>query len=1040
LAFSRDGADTWSSVPPGSGLTAEETFDLVVEDNGLWAATSEGLFFSSDSGKTWQHEENLACPVRVLSRNERRLWMATSGGLLCRARKADWKSFSVQSNILSLAVTADGATETWWAGTTGGLAYSRDGGRTWRTLTVADGLPSNLVTALAGEGEQIWAGTDGGICDSRDSGQSWRCHSRENGLRGLHVRDLLLENGNVWAATNRGLSLLAAGTSQWRSFQPMKEWHCICMVEENMYGAVTDVVDSGRGFSVVMGNPAQENWRTVPLPGQGGYPIHRMLRAGDDVWIASDTGLFRGRDGGESWARFADESLWSSSVTQLCPGGRNSICVQAVPNDPPAQAALINVTWDDGRSWQVLPTAVPGRASAMTVAVDREAAALGQGDRLLIGTVQSRAGPALQSGGLSAYSSFEGDLRPARTGWLMWNRLAGLAASTYRADRLGWISALDPFGFHGTTVWFGSAGSGAVERGVPILDDAQRTWDVFGQTPLNIRPFALLNGEEILAMADSADGMWFGSATGLYFYDRLGQWKSWRPAKDGLCAAPVRAVAVLGNEVWAGTDQGVSVLNRADGAWRTFAEGTSALPNNHVTALASDGERVWGGTAKGAFVVDRAGKWQPLSRPAEEKVSSVALGTARAYFGTDWGVFGLDLDGTTRRHLTTQNSPPLRDNDVLQVFVDGPEIWAETRSGVGRILYDRAEPEAPVETEASQRGPEGVLVVVNDNLDSSRQVGEEYCTLRKVPPENVCHIRCGPEETIERAAFERDVRAPVRRRLSEQKLSRKISFIVTTFGVPLRIAPSADRLGAAQPPAGTAVDSELALLSTPNPPLGPLRNPYFHRDEPFNSTLFGMYLVTRLDGPTLGDALSLTRDAVRVETDRSFGSRGFARFNVMPTEDEAFERINAAIQLNYHSLSRLDRLYGRVVMPERSAPPFTRPQQAINSFFFLGYGLSECNPEVFSWVQGAVAIDLDRASASSLRNRKASWVAGAVGGHVAATMGNVNDPGPGGAPSVASLFRSMKGGFTWAETAYMCIPDLCWQTVVIGDPLYTPMK
>ena len=112
----------------------------------------------------------------------------------------------------------------------------------------------------------------------------------------------------------------------------------------------------------------------------------------------------------------------------------------------------------------------------------------------------------------------------------------------------------------------------------------------------------------------------------------------------------------------------------------------------------------------------------------------------------------------------------------------------------------------------------------------------------------------------------------------------------------------------------------------------------------------------------------------------------------------------------------------------------------INSFFFLGWGLNEYRPAVFSWVQGAIAIDLDRVTASTLRDRKASWVAGAVGGHVAATIGNVSDPGPGGLPAVAGLFRSMKAGFTWAETAYMCIPRLCGQTVVIGDPLYTPMK
>ncbi len=143
-----------------------------------------------------------------------------------------------------------------------------------------------------------------------------------------------------------------------------------------------------------------------------------------------------------------------------------------------------------------------------------------------------------------------------------------------------------------------------------------------------------------------------------------------------------------------------------------------------------------------------------------------------------------------------------------------------------------------------------MLLVVNDNSDVSRKIGEKYAALRKLPPENVCHIRCAADETMDRAAFEADVQAPIRTYLAEKKLSRNISFIVTTSGVPLRIAPGAVRGGAERP--GTAVDSELTLLPAPRALSGQFENPYLHRDEPFNSTLFGMYLVTRLDGPSVG--------------------------------------------------------------------------------------------------------------------------------------------------------------------------------------------
>ncbi|MGD1000771.1 MAG: TIGR03790 family protein [Candidatus Brocadiia bacterium] len=1032
LAQSTDGGDTWTTVSVGSGLGADETFDLAASESGLWIATSEGLFLSADHGATWRHEGNISCPVRLLARDGRQLWMATGGGLICRTRGGDFKTFSVRSNVLSIAVTKDSDVETWWVGTTGGLASSRDGGKTWRTLSVADGLPSNVILTLAAEGDQLWAGTDGGVCQAIEGGEDWRCYSRQNGLHGLTIHDLLLDKGNVWAATNRGLSLLRPRASEWRSFQVTKEWHHLCLAGDNLCAAVSDPQDPARGFSVILGNPEQEKWRTLRIQGHHGLPVHEIMTAGDDLWVGSDSGLFRSRDAGQTWARFAAESLWSSRVTQLACIEPNLVCAQATPNDPPSTTAFLNFTRDGGRSWLVLPTATPGRATAVKLI----------GDRILVGTVQAQLGSLLTRGGLAAYSPFEADLRPARTGWLTWNRIAGFAASTYRTDRLGWVSAVDHFALHGPTVWFGSLGSGVIERGVPIMDDVFRSWDVTGVAPLDIGPFATLNGQDVLAIADSPDGVWFGTATGLFLYDRLGQGRSWHPAAGGLCAAPVRAIAVRGNEAWVGTDQGLSVLDLSNATWRTFAVGQSPLPNNGVTALASDGERIWGGTAHGAFVVDQAGNWRPLLE--DERISSLALGAAREYFGTDWGVYALDRDGMTRRHLDKVHSS-LPDNNVGQVFVDGPDIWAATPVGVGKILSDPAEPQPSAEAAASSRGPEGVLLVVNDNSDVSQKIGEKYAALRKLPPENVCHIRCTADETMARAAFEEDVQAPIRTYLAVKKISRAISFIVTTTGVPLRIAPGAVRGGVARP--GTAVDSELTLLAQPRTLSGQFENPYLNRDEPFNSTLFGMYLVTRLDGPSVqedalapGRELSLVRDAMAVEKDHSFGARGFARFSDLPFEDENSASINSAIRVNYRALAKLDRLIGRVVPPVKDSPPFFRPDQAVNTFFFLGAGVGEYKPEVFSWVKGALAVNLDRVSASSLRDRKASWVAAALGAGACAAIGNVADPGPDGVPVVANLFHSMKADSTWAETAYMCIPYLCGQTIVIGDPLYTPLK
>ena len=71
----------------------------------------------------------------------------------------------------------------------------------------------------------------------------------------------------------------------------------------------------------------------------------------------------------------------------------------------------------------------------------------------------------------------------------------------------------------------------------------------------------------------------------------------------------------------------------------------------------------------------------------------------------------------------------------------------------------------------------------------------------------------------------------------------------------------------------------------------------------------------------------------------------------------------------------------------------------MNTFFFLGVGLAEYRPEVFSWVKGAIAINLDRVTAPTLRDPDARRRSPpTLSERVCATIGNVADPGPDGVP------------------------------------------
>jgi len=134
----------------------------------------------------------------------------------------------------------------------------------------------------------------------------------------------------------------------------------------------------------------------------------------------------------------------------------------------------------------------------------------------------------------------------------------------------------------------------------------------------------------------------------------------------------------------------------------------------------------------------------------------------------------------------------------------------------------------PVVAQPAPNAAAAVLVVVNDASPLSRDISEYYVHRRSIPVGNVCHIRTTREEEIDRAAYSSQVAKPIADCLQTRKLVEQILYVVTTAGVPLRIAGKDGVTGDL-----AAVDSELTLLyydmhnKTPHPLDGPFPNHFF---------------------------------------------------------------------------------------------------------------------------------------------------------------------------------------------------------------------
>src|SRR5580765_4945633 len=114
---------------------------------------------------------------------------------------------------------------------------------------------------------------------------------------------------------------------------------------------------------------------------------------------------------------------------------------------------------------------------------------------------------------------------------------------------------------------------------------------------------------------------------------------------------------------------------------------------------------------------------------------------------------------------------------------------------------------ATASTLAAQTG-ENVLLVVNGNDASSREIGEYYQQRRSVPVKNICTISTTSEEEIDWATYEQQVETPIGACLKKNALQEKVLYIVTTLGVPLKVKGAGSGMTAEY----CAVDSELALL------------------------------------------------------------------------------------------------------------------------------------------------------------------------------------------------------------------------------------
>jgi uncharacterized protein (TIGR03790 family) len=350
--------------------------------------------------------------------------------------------------------------------------------------------------------------------------------------------------------------------------------------------------------------------------------------------------------------------------------------------------------------------------------------------------------------------------------------------------------------------------------------------------------------------------------------------------------------------------------------------------------------------------------------------------------------------------------------------------------------------------------PSTVLVVANASDSTSLRVAAAYVDARGIPPANLVRIDAPAVEEIDRRTFDEAVSQPIRDALWKAGLIESVRFIVTTKGVPLKIAGTEGLWGNR-----ASVDSELALLYRRiarggHPVNGRIPNPYFAADSSFcdpaargaerssgTGRHWDIYLVTRIDAFTEAEAMALIHRGLAAGDASGcliLDQRGSG-------EGDLWMR---------RAAERLRRQGARVLIEESAA--FLTGEDGVLGF--CSWGSNDPNypgrGPLHRWLPGAIATGFVSSDARTFLEPPPDWKPGTwrqssaffagtpqslladlIREGITGGIGNAYEPYLDGCARPDILFSMYLSGFTLAESCYMALPFLSWQAVVIGDPL-----
>lgn len=347
-----------------------------------------------------------------------------------------------------------------------------------------------------------------------------------------------------------------------------------------------------------------------------------------------------------------------------------------------------------------------------------------------------------------------------------------------------------------------------------------------------------------------------------------------------------------------------------------------------------------------------------------------------------------------------------------------------------------------------------VLLVVNSASDDSRRIAEHYAAARQVPAEQIVRLALPVRDEISSAEFQRAIERPLAAWFLQSGAHDRILYIVLTKGVPIRIGGTSGLEGTM-----ASVDSELTLLyrrmtGRPAPTMGRLPNPYYlaarplAEAKPFSHDPHDIFLVSRLDGYTADEAIRLINRGKAAQASGNFLLD--MKATLVDRGGDAWLR-TAAARLGEQGLA------ARVTLDESAT--VINHQQHVLGYYSWGSNDPANRLRTFDvkFEPGALAAMFVSTDGRTFTAPPDNWTIGTweqresyyagspqsltgdlIRAGATGVAGHVAEPYLDATIRPEILFPAYTRGFNLAESFYLAMPFLSWQTVVVGDPLCAP--